>query len=157
MAVPGTAAPQTGPAPGTARGEIRNASSLIRRVNPANGIAPFALCRVADVGDAPVNPVDVMDSLARIERFFAGLAAAGAAPLSAGGDHLVTLPILRGLAHWRPLGLVHFDAHSDTWDTYFGGHRYTHGTPFRRAIEERLIDPRRTIQIGIPRLALRCG
>ncbi len=70
-------------------------------------------------------------------------------PLSAGGDHLVTLPILRALAPDRPLGLVHFDAHSDTWDTYFGGYRYTHGTPFRRAIEERLIDPRRTIQIGI--------
>ena len=137
--------------PGARHGprEIRNASSLIRRVNPANGIAPFALCRVADVGDAPVNPVDIMDSLARIQSFFARLAAAGAVPLSAGGDHLVTLPILRALAPDRPLGLVHFDAHSDTWDTYFGGFRYTHGTPFRRAIEERLIDPRRTIQIGI--------
>jgi guanidinopropionase len=90
-----------------------------------------------------------MDSLARIQGFFATITAAGAVPLSAGGDHLVTLPILRALAPDRPLGLVHFDAHSDTWDTYFGGYRYTHGTPFRRAIEERLIDPRRTIQIGI--------
>ncbi|HJO68706.1 MAG TPA: agmatinase [Rhodospirillales bacterium] len=137
--------------PGARHGprEIRNASSLIRRVNPANGIAPFVLCRVADVGDAPVNPVDIMDSLARIQGFFATITAAGAVPLSAGGDHLVTLPILRALAPDRPLGLVHFDAHSDTWDTYFGGYRYTHGTPFRRAIEERLIDPRRTIQIGI--------
>ncbi|MDP6603626.1 MAG: agmatinase [Rhodospirillales bacterium] len=137
--------------PGARHGprEIRNASSLIRRINPANGIAPFALCRVADVGDAPVNPVDVMDSLTRVQGFFARIIAAGAVPLSAGGDHLVTLPILRALATGGPVGLVHFDAHSDTWDTYFGGYRYTHGTPFRRAVEEHLIDPRRTIQIGI--------
>ncbi len=65
----------------------------------------------------------------------------GAAPLSAGGDHLVTLPILRAIARERPVGVVHFDAHSDTSDSYFGGEKYTHGTPFRRAIEEGLIDP----------------
>src|SRR5205823_8594075 len=72
-----------------------------------------------------------------------------AVPLSAGGDHLVTLPILRAIARERPLGLVHFDAHSDTSDTYFGGEKYTHGTPFRRAVEEGLIDPKRTIQIWV--------
>ena len=89
------------------------------------------------------------DSLKRIEAFFARLHAAGAAPLSAGGDHLVTLPILRAIARERPVGLIHFDAHSDTGDTYFGGEKYTHGTPFRRAVEEGLIDPKRMIQIGI--------
>ena len=71
-------------------------------------------------------------------------------PLSAGGDHLITLPIMRGIAKGQaPLGMVHFDAHSDTWDTYFGGYKYTHGTPFRRAVEEGLLDPRRVVQIGI--------
>ena len=74
-----------------------------------------------------------LDSLKRIEAFFARLHEAGAAPLSAGGDHLVTLPILRAIARERPVGLVHFDAHSDTNDSYFGGEKYTHGTPFRRA------------------------
>ena len=129
--------------------EIRNMSSLIRRINPASGIAPFDLCRVGDVGDAPVNPIDLADALARIQAFFEALAAAGVVPLSAGGDHLVTLPILRAIATERPLGLVQFDAHSDTVDSYFGGQRYTHGKPFRRAVEEGLIDPARTVQIGI--------
>ncbi len=129
--------------------EIRHMTSLIRRINPASGIAPFDLCRVGDVGDAPVNPIDLADALARIQAFFEALAAAGVVPLSAGGDHLVTLPILRAIATERPLGLVQFDAHSDTVDSYFGGQRYTHGTPFRRAVEEGLIDPARTVQIGI--------
>jgi guanidinopropionase len=70
-------------------------------------------------------------------------------PLSAGGDHLVTLPIMRAIAKGRPLGMVHFDAHSDTSDSYFGGERYTHGTPFRRAVEEGLLDPKHTVQIGV--------
>jgi guanidinopropionase len=129
--------------------EIRNMSSLMRRVHHVSKIAPYELCRVSDHGDTPVNPIDLQDSLARIESFFARLHAAGAAPLAAGGDHLVTLPILRAIARERPVGLVHFDAHSDTGDTYFGGEKYTHGTPFRRAIEEGLVDPKRMIQIGI--------
>ena len=71
-------------------------------------------------------------------------------PLSAGGDHLITLPIMRAIRKGQaPLGMVHFDAHSDTWDTYFGGYKYTHGTPFRRAVEEGLLDPKRVVQIGI--------
>jgi len=137
--------------PGARHGprEIRNQSSLIRRVHPTTRVSPFALARCADMGDAPVNPVDLLDTLARIEGFFAKLHDAGAAPLSAGGDHLVTLPIFRAIARGRKLGMVHFDAHSDTWDRYFGDYRYTHGTPFRRAVEEGLLDPRRTIQIGI--------
>ena len=130
--------------------EIRNQSSLMRRVHHVSRIAPYELCRVADLGDTPVNPVDLIDSLAGIERFFAGLHAAGAVPLSAGGDHLVTLPIMRAIAdRGRPLGMVHFDAHSDTNDEYFNGQKYTHGTPFRRAVEEGLLDPERTVQIGI--------
>ncbi|MCC7272562.1 MAG: agmatinase [Alphaproteobacteria bacterium] len=129
--------------------EIRNMSSLMRKVHHATGIAPYTLARVGDHGDVPVNPADLTDTLGRVERFFARVHAAGAIPLSAGGDHLVTLPIMRAIARTRPVGMVHFDAHSDTWDTYFGGFKYTHGTPFRRAVEEGLLDPRRTVQIGI--------
>jgi guanidinopropionase len=70
-------------------------------------------------------------------------------PLSAGGDHLITLPIYRAIAKDRPVGMIHFDAHSDTNDRYFGDNLYTHGTPFRRAVEEGLLDPKRTVQIGI--------
>lgn len=129
--------------------EIRNQSSLIRRVHPVSRIAPYELCRVGDVGDAPVNPIDLHDSLARIEGFFAAIHRAGARPITAGGDHLCTLPILRALAGERPVALIHFDSHSDTNDRYFGDNPYTHGTPFRRAIEERLILPERSIQVGI--------
>ncbi|MGE5269528.1 MAG: agmatinase [Thiohalocapsa sp.] len=129
--------------------EIRNMSTLMRRVHHVSLTAPYELCRVSDHGDAPVNPIDLADSLTRIEGFYARLHAAGAAPLSAGGDHLVTLPILRAIGRDNPLGIIHFDAHSDTSDSYFGGEKYTHGTPFRRAIEEGLIDPKRMIQIGI--------
>ena len=129
--------------------EVRNMSSFIRKVHHVSRIAPYELCRIADLGDAPVNPIDLMDSLKRIETFFAKVHAAGAAPLSVGGDHLITLPIFRAIAAKRPVGMVHVDAHSDTNDRYFGDNKYTHGTPFRRAIEEGLLDPRRTIQIGI--------
>ncbi|KVG65914.1 agmatinase [Burkholderia pseudomultivorans] len=129
--------------------EVRNQSSLMRRVHHVSRIAPYDLVRVGDLGDAPTNPIDLLDSLARIERFFRRIDAAGAVPLSVGGDHLVTLPIFRALAAGRPIGMVHFDAHSDTNDRYFGDNRYTHGTPFRRAIEEGLLDPQRTVQIGI--------
>jgi guanidinopropionase len=129
--------------------QIRDLSTLMRNVHHASGIKPFELCRCADLGDTPVNPIDLEDSLQRIEDFFARVHGAGVVPLSAGGDHLVTLPIMRAIAKDRPLGMVHFDAHSDTNDRYFGDQFYTHGTPFRRAIEEGLLDPRRTVQIGI--------
>jgi guanidinopropionase len=124
-------------------------SSFMRKVHHVSRIAPYDLARIADLGDAPVNPIDLMDTLGRIERFFAKVHAAGALPLSAGGDHLITLPIFRAIAKGRPIGMVHFDAHSDTNDRYFGDNRYTHGTPFRRAVEEGLLDPKRTVQIGI--------
>ena len=127
---------------------LREQSSLIRRVHPVTKRSPFELCRVADLGDTPVNPVEIVATRAAITARVAEVAAAGATPLCAGGDHLVTLPILRALGRDAPLGLVHVDAHSDTWDTFFGS-RYTHSTPFRRAIEEGLVDPRRSIQIGL--------
>ena len=129
---------------------MRDQSSLIRRIHPVTRTAPYHLAKVADLGDVPVNPCDIADTLARIEQFFARVKAAKAVPLSAGGDHLVTLPIFRGIVDKkRPIGMVHFDAHSDTWDRYFGDFKYTHGTPFRRAVEEGLLDPKRTVQIGI--------
>ena len=129
--------------------EIRNMSSFMRKVHHVSRIAPYTLAKVADLGDAPVNPIDLMDSLARIEGFFARIHGLGVAPISAGGDHLITLPIFRAIARQRPVGMIHVDAHSDTNDRYFGDNRYTHGTPFRRAVEEGLLDPKRTIQIGI--------
>ena len=129
--------------------EIRNMSSFIRRVHHVSRIAPYDLARVGDLGDAPVNPIDLMDSLGRIEAFYRRVHAAQAIPLSAGGDHLVTLPIFRAIAKDRPIGMIHFDAHSDTNDRYFGDNKYTHGTPFRRAVEEGLLDPKRVVQIGI--------
>jgi guanidinopropionase len=129
--------------------QVRDLSTMIRNVNRASGINPFSLCNCADLGDTPVNPVDVMDSMARIKTFFDRVCDAGVAPLAVGGDHLSTLPVMRALAKNGPVGMVHFDAHTDTWDGYFGGFKYTHGTPFRRAVEEGLLDPKRTVQIGI--------
>jgi guanidinopropionase len=128
--------------------EIRNQSSLVRRVHHVTGISPFDLARVADCGDVPVNPLDLNETLDSVASFMADVRGAGALPLTAGGDHLISLPILRGLARESPLGMIHFDAHSDTYDSFFGS-RYNHGTPFRRAIEENLLDPKRVIQIGI--------
>jgi len=129
--------------------EVRNQSSLMRKVHHVSKIAPYDLVRVGDLGDAPVNPIDLMDSLKQIEGFYRQIHEVGTVPLSVGGDHLITLPIFRALAKTRPIGMVHFDAHSDTNDRYFGDNPYTHGTPFRRAIEEGLLDPKRTVQIGI--------
>ena len=129
--------------------QIRDLSTLARNVNRASGINPFELCNCADLGDSPVNPVELNVTLELVQAFFAKLHEQGIIPLAAGGDHLVTLPIMRAIAKDGPIGMVHFDAHTDTWDRYFGDCKYTHGTPFRRAIEEGLLDPRRTVQIGI--------
>lgn len=129
--------------------EVRNQSSLIRRVHHVSGVEPFSIANIADVGDVSVNPIDLMDGLKRIEDGIAAIVSAGAVPLAIGGDHLTTLPVLRAVAKSRPVGLIHFDAHTDTNDSYFGGNKYTHGTPFRRAIEEGLLDPKRMVQIGI--------
>jgi agmatinase len=128
---------------------VREQSSLIRPWNPALKVHPFEKLRVADCGDVDVVPISIERTHAAIEAKIDQVVAAGARPLSVGGDHSVTLPILRALAkrHGR-LGVVHFDAHPDTWDEYFGSKLF-HGTPFRRAIEENLIDPTRFIQVGI--------
>jgi guanidinopropionase len=129
--------------------EVRSQSSLMRRVHHVTGTEPFSIANIADVGDLSVNPINLVDGLNRIESGMAVIIAAGAIPLSVGGDHLTTLPVLRAIARERPVGLIHFDAHSDTNDRYFGDNPYTHGTPFRRAIEEGLLDPKRIVQIGI--------
>ena len=129
--------------------EIRSQSSLMRRVHHVSGTEPFSIARIADVGDVSVNPINLQDALKRIEEGIRSIVKHCALPLIAGGDHLTTLPVLRAVAKDRPVGMIHFDAHSDTNDTYFGDNPYTHGTPFRRAVEEKLLDPRRVVQIGI--------
>jgi guanidinopropionase len=129
--------------------QIREMSQMIRRVNPAMKLCPYDLANTADLGDADVNPADLKDSMKRIERFFQKLVSMGIKPLSAGGDHLVSYPILRAVGRDGPVGMVHFDAHTDLFDSYFGGYKITHGTPFRRAIEDQVLDPKRTVQIGI--------
>jgi len=129
--------------------ELRNQSSLMRRVHHVTGLSPYDRARVADCGDVPTDPFDLMRSLDLISTHYASVRQAGALPLTAGGDHLISLPILRGLASEGPVGLIQFDAHSDTYDSFFNGARYTHGTPFRRAIEEGLVDPKRFVQIGL--------
>jgi guanidinopropionase len=112
-------------------------------------IVPYDLANVADLGDSPVNPASVDDALKRVEGFYTALIAKGIRPLAAGGDHLCSLPALRAVGAKRPVGMIHFDAHTDLYDGYFGGFKYTHGTPFRRAIEDGVLDPKRTIQIGL--------
>ena len=129
--------------------QIRDLSTMARNAHHATGIEPFELCNCADLGDTPVNPVDIEDTLARVTSFYTEVVDQGIVPLTAGGDHLITLPIMRALCRDEPVGMVHFDAHTDTLDRYFGESKYTHGTPFRRAIEEGLLDPKRTVQIGI--------
>lgn len=129
--------------------EVRAASTMIRPFHHVTRKSPYSHARVADLGDAPVNPIDIQDSLAKVSAFYGHIHQAGAMPVTAGGDHLITLPILRAIAKDGPVGLIQFDAHADVNDSYFGGHKYTHGTWVRRAIEESLVDPHRTVQIGI--------
>ncbi len=129
---------------------LRDASTMIRAMHPVTGMRPFAAANCADLGDVGPNPVDVLDTLDRFTAAYERLAAEGIRPLTAGGDHLCTLPVLRGLAKGRkPLGLLHFDSHTDLFPAYFGGKVPTHGNPFRYAVEEGLLDPARMIQIGI--------
>ena len=128
---------------------VREQSSLIRPWHPVLKVHPFERLRVADCGDVDVAPISIERTYAAIERRVAEIVEQGAVPVSVGGDHSVTLPILRVLARRHgPVGLVHFDAHPDTWDEYFGS-KFFHGTPFRRAVEEGLVDSHRMIQVGI--------
>lgn len=129
--------------------QLRDASTMMRAQNGVTGVRPFEALRCADLGDVPPNPADLMDTMARMEAFYARVRAAGIRPLTAGGDHLCSLPILRALAKDRVLGMIHFDSHTDLFHSYFGGTLYTHGTPFRRAVEEGLLDPHRVCMIGI--------
>ncbi|MCP4689216.1 MAG: agmatinase, partial [Desulfobacterales bacterium] len=129
--------------------QIRDMSSMMRAIHHVTRINPYELCRIADVGDVQFNRIfDVEASHADITRFYQKLHKSGIVPLSAGGDHSITLPILRAIAADDPAGLVHIDAHTDCCDEEMNS-RYSHGTPFRRAVEEGLLDPGRTIQIGI--------
>ncbi|RYH06572.1 agmatinase [Tropicimonas sp. IMCC6043] len=129
--------------------QLRDMSTMMRAENGATGIRPFEAMNCADLGDVPPNPADIQDSMSRITAFYHKVRAAGVRPLTAGGDHLTSLPVLRALAADSPLGMVHFDSHTDLFHSYFGGTMYTHGTPFRRAVEEGLLDPKRVVQIGI--------
>lgn len=129
--------------------QLRDLSTMIRAEHGATGVRPFELMNCADLGDVPPNPADLNDSMERITSFYRKVKAADIIPLTAGGDHLCSLPILRALADHGPLGLIQFDSHTDLFHSYFGGTMYTHGTPFRRAVEEGLLDPHRMVQIGI--------
>ncbi len=129
--------------------EIRNASSLMRTNNLAMGINPYELCRIADVGDVRFsNRYDLEKQVEEIASYFRHLSAAGVFPVTAGGDHSITYPIFKAIAAESPIGMVHIDAHTDTWGEIWGS-KFHHGAPFRLAVEEGLLDPKRTIQIGI--------
>ena len=130
---------------------VRAMSIMLRPINPyRSGINVFERLRVCDVGDAAVVPGYLEESLRRIEESVAALVTAGIVPLGIGGDHSVTLAELRAVAAKHgPLALIQFDSHSDTWDKYFAGKKYSAGTPFRRAVEERIVAPEHSIQIGL--------
>jgi len=128
---------------------IRQSSKLLRPFNPAQNVHPFGAQQVADAGDIACNPFAIEETLRLIENGARGLLERAGRMVSLGGDHTVALPLLRAMhARHGPVTLVHFDAHLDTWDTYFGA-AYTHGTPFRRAAEEGLLDPESCLHVGI--------
>jgi len=128
---------------------VRASSKLLRPYNPAVDVSPFAALQVCDAGDLACNPFDIGEAITDIERGADELTGSGSRLLTIGGDHTIALPLLRSVARRHgPVAVVHFDAHLDTWDTYFGA-AYTHGTPFRRASEEGLIDREASMHIGI--------
>lgn len=130
---------------------VRAMSVMLRPINPYRGnINVFEELAVADVGDANVVPGYEIESLERIEESVAALVNAGVVPFAIGGDHSITLAEIRALAKVHgPISLIHFDSHTDTWDKYFAGKKYSAGTPFRRGAEEAIIDPAHSIQIGM--------
>ena len=149
IGVPWDAGTTNRPGPRHGPRQMRDLSTMIRAMNGATRIKPFELANFADLGDAPVNPADIQDCMNRITEFYQKVKSKGIIPMTIGGDHLTSLPVLRALASKTPVGMIHFDAHTDLFESYFDGYKYTHGTPFRRAIEEGLLDPKRVIQIGI--------
>jgi guanidinopropionase len=137
--------------PGARHGprEIRNASSLMRAYNLGLDINPYELCRIADLGDVRLSHrYDLEKQVEAIEAFYRRVVAAGVRPVTAGGDHSITYPIFKALGAAAPVGMVHIDAHTDTWGEFYGS-KFTHGAPFRLAVEQGVLDPKRTIQIGI--------
>lgn len=137
--------------PGARHGprEIRNSSSLMRSIHHVTRFNPFEACRVADMGDVRFSSMyDPVVVAKEIEAFFNTIVDAGVVPLSAGGDHSISYPILRVLGRNEPVGLIHIDAHTDTWGP-FQGCKFHHGAPFRLAVDDGVLDPERTVQIGI--------
>jgi guanidinobutyrase len=129
--------------------QIRSESVLLRPYNMATRAAPFDSLQVADIGDVATNPFNMLDSMARIEAAYAGIVGHHCRPITLGGDHTIALPILRALhKRYGKIGVVHVDAHADVNDTMFG-EKIAHGTPFRRAVEEGLLDCNRVVQIGL--------
>ncbi|MDA0703552.1 MAG: agmatinase [Proteobacteria bacterium] len=129
--------------------QIRAESCLLRPYNMTTRAAPFDSLHIADIGDVPVNPFNLLDAVRIIEEAYDTIIADGCKPLTLGGDHTITLPILRAMKKkYGPVGLVHVDAHADINDSMFG-ERIAHGTPFRRCVEEGLIDGNRVVQIGL--------
>ena len=129
---------------------VRSASGMIRTYNPVQRVQVFGVLSTIDCGDAPTAPGYIEETLERVEAFVRPIAASEAVPVAIGGDHSMTLAELRALAAVHgPLGLVHLDSHTDLWDTYYDGVRYGHGTMFRRALEEGILDPSRVLQAGM--------
>ena len=128
---------------------VREASRLIRKVHQTSNIKPYDLCNIADLGDAPINPMSKDISIDNIEQFFRELKAANIVPIAVGGDHTIPLPILRALVDKdEPVGILHIDAHADVLDTICDD-KINHATFMRRAMEEGILDPKRVIQIGL--------
>ena len=137
--------------PGARHGprEIRNSSSLMRTFNLGMNVNPYELCHVADLGDVKFSHrYDLNKQVEEIEAFFQKIVEKNILPISAGGDHSITYPILKAIAKEEPVGMVHVDAHTDTWGEIWGS-KFHHGAPFRLAVEAGVLDPKRTIQIGI--------
>jgi agmatinase len=132
-------------------GAIRAMSVMLRPINPYRGhVNVFERLAIADAGDASVVPGYLEDTFVRLEAAIDALVGSGVVPIALGGDHSVSLAALRSLARAHgPLSLVHFDAHSDTWRSYFAGKTISAGTPFRRAVEEGIVDPGSSIQLGM--------
>ncbi|MGI9483598.1 MAG: agmatinase [Hyphomicrobiales bacterium] len=134
--------------PREAPGAVRHASRLIRRAHPTTVVQPYKLCNIADIGDAPVNPLNFEESIDSITQFFANLKALNIRPVAIGGDHTIPTPILRGLASDGPVGLLQIDSHPDTLDEMCGT-KINHATFMRRGLEEGLLDPARVVQLGL--------
>jgi guanidinobutyrase len=129
--------------------QIRTESVLLRPYNMATRAAPFDSLQVADIGDVAVNPFNIQRAIADIENAYDAIIATGCRPISLGGDHTIALPILRAMhRRYGKVGVVHVDAHADVNDTMYG-EKIAHGTPFRRAVEEGLLDCDRVVQIGL--------